>query len=189
MQFNIYRITNKNHQWLRQIQGNGCTCSTHIPWVTRVSLSLFDWSIHHGLKIIIFHNSHLFVLSRFYPIFHGNYPYSYFYRVHILLLQFLSTLLKTLWFPTILYRNFWSLPAIIKKRSLPCYANTVQKKWIITSNVILREAGAHSSAIRLSRDSGSAVGGTRISKPACASDGCTFMTKPWYTKKGETCKF
>jgi hypothetical protein len=36
----------------------------------------------------------------------------------------------------------------------------------ITSKVMLRELGAHSSEIRLSKDDGSAVGGTRTSNPA-----------------------
>ncbi|KAK8558813.1 hypothetical protein V6N12_042107 [Hibiscus sabdariffa] len=37
----------------------------------------------------------------------------------------------------------------------------------------------HSSAIRFSKDSTLPDGGTRISKPASASDGCKFITKPW----------
>uniref|UniRef100_A0A7C9DBD9 Uncharacterized protein n=1 Tax=Opuntia streptacantha TaxID=393608 RepID=A0A7C9DBD9_OPUST len=43
---------------------------------------------------------------------------------------------------------------------------------------MFREAGAHSSAICVSSDTGSAVGGTRTSKPTSASEGCKFMTKP-----------
>lgn len=59
--------------------------------------------------------------------------------------------------------------------------NTSSDRQITTSNVILHEAGAHSSAIRLSKDSKSAFGGTLTSKPASASDGCKFITKPWQT--------
>uniref|UniRef100_A0A7C8ZA92 Uncharacterized protein n=1 Tax=Opuntia streptacantha TaxID=393608 RepID=A0A7C8ZA92_OPUST len=43
---------------------------------------------------------------------------------------------------------------------------------------MLREIGAHSSARRFSSDSGLAVGGTRMSRPTSASEGCKFITKP-----------
>lgn len=44
---------------------------------------------------------------------------------------------------------------------------------------MLRATGAHSSTKRFSSATRSAVGGIRMSKPASASDGCRFITKPF----------
>jgi hypothetical protein len=49
----------------------------------------------------------------------------------------------------------------------------------VTSYVMFRTAGAHSSAILFFIGSGSAVGGNRRSNPASASEGCIFITKPY----------
>ena len=61
----------------------------------------------------------------------------------------------------------------------------LEQRKFSTWTVILREAGAHSSAISLSNDTKSANGGTLISNPASAFDGCTFITKPCHVTKRE----
>ncbi|KAF4359669.1 hypothetical protein G4B88_000480 [Cannabis sativa] len=53
------------------------------------------------------------------------------------------------------------------------HVETFQQGWDYSPH-----CGAHSSAIRLSKDLQSAVGGILISKPASASDGCKFITNP-----------
>ena len=59
----------------------------------------------------------------------------------------------------------------------------------ITSKDMLRAAGAHSSTKRLSRASESTLGGIRMSKPASASDGCRFITKPLERENKESDEF
>ena len=51
------------------------------------------------------------------------------------------------------------------------------------------DAGAHSFRRRSSREFRSVLGGTLISNPASASEGCRFITNPYVHKKSETSFF